>query len=176
MELGGVLLTVRQFLASKVFRTNPNQLRVPPQADKPKVRLEAPGTINGSVGFYAQLCDCARRVLGQPEVSFVKVWVQEAQNQAGLYFTFTPALAPGDDVYKAKFPTETRSPYFRGLKPLLTEAQITLLEETVYEMDTEIVQDNNGGHMVVASWTSAKALPRPDKVKNTAAGAQEPEK
>lgn len=165
-------MNVRTLKAGRTIRANPDRLRLPPQADKPKVRLEEPGTLSGNVGFYAQVVECSKADIGQPEPALAEVLIQEVDGE--IYFTITPVTAPGDDVYEFKFESETRAPVIRGLKPLLQEAQIALIKATVYDMETEIVQNEEGRYSVVASWTAAKAVPRPDKTRDVAAGSQSP--
>lgn len=66
----------------------------------------------------------------------------------------------------------TKAPTIRGLKPLFEEAGIALRSDLWYEIETEIVEDEQLGFAVAANWTQAVTRPRPEVEKDVAAGQQ----
>lgn len=163
-------MEIKKLSGGKVVGTKPDRLQLPLRADDPKARVGAPGTVFGNVGFYVQINECAKLESGTPEPTLVKVVFLEVDSQ--FYLVFSPAKAPGPDVYEMKFEQGSKSPTIRGLKALFDDAGVTLRTDIWYEGQTEIVQNETLGHAVAVNWTNIATRPRREGDSEAAAGQQ----
>jgi hypothetical protein len=161
---------VRKLTGGKVVGVNPDRLQIPLYADAPKVRVGAPGTLFGNVGFFVQVNECSKRQFGIPEPTLVKVIFREIDTE--VFLVIGIARAAGPDVYDLKFESGTKAPTVRGLKLLFEAAGIALRGDLWYEIETEIVEDEELGFAVAANWTHATTRPRTESEKDVAAGQQ----
>lgn len=148
----------------------PDRAELPIYADKPRIRVGAPGTIFANAGMAAQFAFCTRTQLQVPETAYAKVVFKEVGEK--LYFLVAPAKEPGADVYELKYGSKSRAPIIRMLKPLFEEMTITLRPDTWYDMESKIVQDDTVGMAVAGIWTDAVLNPRVQREKEVAAGEQ----
>lgn len=160
----------KRLTGGKVIGTNPERLQVPLYADKPKIRVGAPGTLFGNVGLFVQLNECSKMAFGIPEPTLAKVVFRMIDSQIFLLIGCT--TSPGPDVYELKFESGTKAPTIRGLKLLFDEAQIALRSDLWYESETEIVQDEDLGYAVAANWTDVTTRHRREGDSEVAAGEQ----
>lgn len=163
-------MAIRKLTGGKVIGVDQDELQVPLYADDPKMKVGTPGTIVGNVGLFVQMNDCSKRQFGLPEPTHAKVIFRQIGTE--VYLVMGVARSTGPDVYEIKWESTTKAPTIRGLKRLFEQAGITLRSDLWYEIETEIVEDEQLGFAVAASWTQAVTRPRPEAEKDVAAGQQ----
>jgi len=163
-------MRIRRLAGGTLIGTDPNRLPLPLYAKEPTVRVGSPGTLQGTVGTYVLLSECARRQTGLPEPTLVKVLFRETGG--AVYLLLAPATAPGPDIYPLKFATGTRAPVVRKLKPLFEAAKIALRPDLWYAGPAELVQDETLGYVVAIDWSAIETSPRQTLTAESAAGNQ----
>lgn len=158
----------------RMIGVNPNRLKLGPNAQDPKWRMEVPGTLEGNVATFAQLDEVFRKAHNRVEPTLVKIKVRALETGTYIVVAPVPAKIEGDeDIYEIKHGNHTDSPRITGLKPLLAEAQIPLRADVYYEMTPKVMRDAELGQAVVLNWTTATTVPRPStsSKQQTAAGS-----
>lgn len=176
-------MAARILKGGKTITVNPDLLQFPLYGETPKARVEWPGTIQGNVAAGVLTCKAAEKRIGTPDPTWVKVVVRELEGE--LLFVLIPVPVPANpeqpppDTYPLKLQknVKKRAHVIRGLKRLVKEARLDMRPDTWYEMTMEAGEDE-GGAVVLGSWTKAKAHPitqretEQENGEESAAGAQ----
>lgn len=148
----------RTLTGGKVLQWDHTDVQFTPNADRPHLKVSAPGRVTISSGAYRQLDRVHEELGSNPDPQYVEMVIRQVAD--GTYFLLIPTNENNPRARRIRFSSlgTTKSVYH--LKQFFADSGIELKVGLSYWVGTEIVKDEQFGSCVAAHWTTAKARGR----------------